>query len=392
MSQRTVYGFPETITPKRPSLIVEVLCMAIRVLVGIAVAVLSGCSAIQDRSAGSAHDGAIAPVALDATAPSQENSWPRKTGGMDQTWTTSDDSGFAAKRLGDPDRAELTPNGALLQVLSDLDLFIALSGGEVLVVDPDRFGLGESVDGRNYGGMTILASAAQPLVVRADQAAIPRSSAMPDSGRYRLIKMPGLGSLGRNHIISPGGPVLALGPNAAVEDDDLTLVFDPPVSAAGFTILTPSADGLSFVEVNVLDAEGRQLFKGQVNLERLNPDSGARYPRPGSAFWGCIAETPLIARIEIDEQDSDDACPDSNIGYAELWFAPNHGPGDLRMSPDLDGNGVVGPDDVGLYTLMRSTNPASNRWLDFNGDGVIDEGDLSAILSAIGERPIREAN
>jgi len=204
----------------------------------------------------------------------------------------------------------------LLTTFRDEGDFSAAVGEEPLLLDFDRFLAGESLDGRRFNGMTIIKGPAAPIVVEAAATWTPRSRAVRDPEHYQLTAPSG------SRVLSPGGERLAFGPDPMTEDDDLVLTFDEPVAAVAFTLLTPSADGLSFTEVNVYSADGESLFKGQVSMERSESAPGVSFPAPGIAFWGCIAKGAMISRIEIDEQDSDENCPDSNIGFGDIRFIP----------------------------------------------------------------------
>jgi hypothetical protein len=236
-------------------------------------------------------------------------------------------------------------------VLVDAQHFEGAATGPALTLNFERFAAGESLNGRRFCGMEIVGGSADPVVVNAEDTRVPPTPSLRDSANYRLCA-PG-------KVLSPGGEVLAMGPQPAIEDDDLTLLFDPPVSAVAFTLLSTSADGLSFTEVSVYSATGELLYKGQVEMGRALAPVGSAYPGPGSAFWGCIAEAG-IARIEIDEQDSDGVCPDSNIGFADIRFVP----ATAERSDDLNGDGVVDASDLAIYAeFWASDDPLQTAWL-----------------------------
>jgi len=266
-----------------------------------------------------------------------------------------------------------------LTTFRDESEFTAAVGDAALVFDFDRFQAGESLHDRWFNGMTIVGGPAEPFVVEASATWTPPSHTVADAEHYQLVAPWG------SRVLSPGGERLAFGPDPTTEDDDLVLTFDEPVSAVAFTLLTPSSDGLSFTEVNVYSVQGDLLFKGQVTMERNESMHGASFPMPGNAFWGCVTREPVIARVEIDEQDSDDACPDANIGFADIRFVPAS---DVRAS-DLDGDGLISARDMALFQwLWESPDSRAHAWLDLNGDGLIDQRDRDMMTAAVQESSV----
>jgi len=111
-------------------------------------------------------------------------------------------------------------------------------------------------------------------------------------------------------VLSPGGPELGPGPNPALESDNLTIVFDTPVSCFGFDHLSQSADGYSFTHIAVRDASGKQIYGGSV------PISGSGGGAPGGPdFWGIVSSSADIKTVEITEGDNNNQYPDCNIGF-----------------------------------------------------------------------------
>jgi hypothetical protein len=170
-------------------------------------------------------------------------------------------------------------------------------------------------------------------------------------------------------VLSPGGSFLGPGPDRAIEEDDLTLSFCPPVRAFGIDLLTQSRDGQSNVTVRVEDSNGRVLHEGGVPIGASPGYSG------GSDFWGIVCGDADIARIEFDESDSNDRFPDCNIGFDSLRIVPQPCPA------DLDGSTRVDAADSAVF--LRRYQEASKE-ADLTLDGRVDLHDLAAFIAAFG--------
>lgn len=119
------------------------------------------------------------------------------------------------------------------------------------------------------------------------------------------------------NILSPGGSVLAPGSNPAVEADWLTLEFISAVTFFGFDLLQQSADGASYVFVEVYGHNNTLLYSGRVGGLNLG---GGGAPS-GSEFWGIMTtENETIARIAFRELDGDARYPDANIGFDSFRY------------------------------------------------------------------------
>ncbi len=120
-------------------------------------------------------------------------------------------------------------------------------------------------------------------------------------------------------VLSPGGAILAPGPNPAVENDDLGIEFAMPVAAFGFDLLWQSADCCTTTTIRVFDAQDTLL--GSFDAPTPNPGAGGGVP--GAAqFWGIVSDGPGIGRILVDEMDGNDEFPDANLGFDTLRFSP----------------------------------------------------------------------
>jgi hypothetical protein len=187
------------------------------------------------------------------------------------------------------------------------------------------------------------------------------------------------------NILSPGGAFLGPGPDPDIEDDSLTLTFEPPVRAFGFDHLSQQADGLGYTRVCVIGVEGQELLCSTIDISYAAPDPD-RWPgeqgfgkthfwgTPGSAadFWGVVSAAADIRAVIITEHDDNDQNPDCNIGFDSLRYAP--GP---RRS-DWDQDGVTDSRDALAFLTEFLAGDA-----DFDGSGTTDTSDLHAFLNAL---------
>jgi hypothetical protein len=81
--------------------------------------------------------------------------------------------------------------------------------------------------------------------------------------------------------------MLGAGPNTAVEDDDLTIVFASPVSAFGFDHLSQSAYGISLTNIQVFSTTNTQLYSGTIPIQ----GSGVGGVAGDADFWGVVTRT-----------------------------------------------------------------------------------------------------
>lgn len=291
------------------------------------------------------------------------------------------------------------PQAADVVVVGNRFDFDRIGGRPPVVVDFDEMRVGDNLNAAGGAspsamdlascGVDFVAFAAPLVVVRAADTFLGLG--------YRDVREPRrhfLVATSGEQVLSPGGSELAPGPAFGLEEDDLTLVFDPPVCAVGFDLLTPSADGMSFVEVTVLDHEGRVLHAGTIATRAVAASFGEQWPPPGTDFFGVVSGERNIAAVVIDERDGNAECPDSNIGLDTLRFAP----APVGTACDVDGDGLVDGRDLVVITealgSARAWTPgaageaqsevASPLWLaaDLDRDGDVDAQDVAIWLSA----------
>lgn len=201
----------------------------------------------------------------------------------------------------------LTANGGLAG-------FNAAAGSPAVSINFDSIAAGTNVGGTTISGITFNALGSPLIVVN--------GNATTTSGVYSGAPNPATNKLfptsGAN-VLSPGGTTLGPGPDGAIENDDLELIFVTPLGAFGFDHLSQSADGNGFTTITVFNQANAPIFSGGIPISNLG-GGGA----PGGAdFWG-IATTgaDLIGRIVINEDDGNNVFPDNNIGFDTFRFAP----------------------------------------------------------------------
>lgn len=196
---------------------------------------------------------------------------------------------------------------AVITVFSrDLAGFDAAAGAPPVVVDFDATVPGTDIGGQTLGGVQFLAGNAPLIVVRGvDTVTVAGGfTGIVDADTNKLPATSG------ENVLSPGGVVLGPGPDAAVEDDDVTMLFSPPVASVGFDHLSQSSDGFGFTSIEVRDQFDTVLYSGPIPISDLG-GGGA----PGGAdFFGVVSDAADIAKIVIDEGDDNAGFPDSNIG------------------------------------------------------------------------------
>lgn len=301
-----------------------------------------------------------------------------------------------AKSLGPVEASESGADvaSAEVRIFSDRRMFDGIGGRPPVVVDFDDLAPGgdlgvargarDTLDNVAPGGIEFVAGMAPLIVVRGSDTFLgPGYVDVRQPSRHRLVPTSG------ERLLSPGGEELAAGPTAALEDDDITLVFDPPVSAVGFDLLTPSADGMSFVDVAVIAIDGRVLHAGRVATRGLAAGPGGQWPPPSDDFFGVVSAANDIALVVLDELDQDPVCPDSNIGIDTIAFAP----APTGRAGDLDGDGDIDGDDVAILRAQLGARCAQSStvvdrpwWLaaDLDRDGDVDEHDMAILLAGFG--------
>ncbi len=199
---------------------------------------------------------------------------------------------------------------------SGLAGFNSAAGNPPVSIDFDSISPGTDIGGLTIAGVTFTASSggAPLLVVNGNATFTPGGfSGVIDPNTNKLFPTSG------QNVLSPGGTNLGPGPNAAIENDDLELIFGEPLSAFGFDHLSQSADGASYTHIKVFNQTNALIYAGLIPISNFG-GGGA----PGGAdFFGMIATAgDLISRIVIDEQDANELYPDSNIGFDTFRFVP----------------------------------------------------------------------
>ena len=199
--------------------------------------------------------------------------------------------------------------------------FNAAAGNPPVSIDFDSIALNTDIGGSTIAGITFNAPAggAALIVVEGDATFTPSGfSNAPNTSTNKLFPTSG------QNVLSPGGLTLGPGPNNAVENDDLELVFQQPLSAFGFDHLSQSADGASYTSIQVFNQTNSLLFSGTIPISSTGGG--------GADFWGATTTgSDLIGRILIDEKDGDANYPDSNIGFDTFRFTSVPEPSSLAI-------------------------------------------------------------
>lgn len=204
---------------------------------------------------------------------------------------------------------------------NDARAFSAAAGTVPAVIDFDRIVPGTDIGGSTFSGVTFRPRGSRLLVVRGSDTVTDPAEfwfGCPPTNVATNKLLATSGAL----VLSPGGTRLAAGAPGAtaarpvspadaalLQNDDLELVFAPPVSAVGFDLLYQALDGNSYVGITVYGRQGETLFA-------RSPIPATNRVRSGGAeFVGFTSSAANIARIVIDEHDDDNICPDSNVGF-----------------------------------------------------------------------------
>jgi hypothetical protein len=199
------------------------------------------------------------------------------------------------------------------EFFGDVAGFDAASSGAPVRVGFDHVRSGTDVSGRRLRGARFSAGAgeaAAPIVVSAADTFTPPGFESPvpfDPADNTLPATSG------RRVLSPGGARLGPGPDPAVEDDDLVVSFDRPVTAVGFDVLFQSLDCCSFVSVTLTDPSGAVIAEYDP-IPTGQPEGAVASPG-GAVFVGFTASAPRIATLVVDEYDANAVFPDANIGY-----------------------------------------------------------------------------
>jgi hypothetical protein len=277
-------------------------------------------------------------------------------------------------------------------VCLSIDDFDRAAGAPPVVISFDDLPCNTALEGQSLCGVAFQMINAPLEVVCADDTFTPHGFQSAEHPGQSLLRATS-GSM----LLSPGGTTLAPGPNPSVEDDDIIMIFNPPVACIGFDHLSQYADGKSYTQVQVIADDASVLYQGTIEIgsgrwliehgeQRLigsidsPPQDG---PEHTVDFWGFVSTMCNIREVRIDETDDNDVCPDSNIGIDSIRFAPFP---TTCGSGDITGDGSVDSADIErLVHQFGSADPKKGQrveWsaADFNRDGTIDSADLLALL------------
>jgi len=237
-------------------------------------------------------------------------------------------------------------SAAVVEFAQDLSGFTAAAGSSAVAVDFEDQADGADIGGQTIGGATFNAIGSPLIVVDADSTVSSGLYQQPFNATNKLV--------GGGRVLSPGGATLSAGPDAAVENDDLQLVFDEPVGFVGFDHLSQRADGQSFTRVAVIGTGGDTLLDTIIAISSLPAGEDGIVPG-GVDFWGIVSDANDIASITFDEVDDDGSAPDDNIGYDSFRFgalAASPPPPDGILIP-LPAALLTTPFMLGVAELMR---------------------------------------
>lgn len=288
------------------------------------------------------------------------------------------------RAAGFPNRPDLVEEMVCTRLID----FNDRGGQPPMVVDFDNLPPGIDLSDCSMCGVVFAAKNAPLIVVRGDETYTPAGFSDLCNASFCQLR-----ATSGDQLLSPGGLSLAPGPQAALEDDDLTLIFDPPVSAVGFDHLSQHADGLSYTHVEVVAVDGTVLYSGMIPVSGGHEMFGKRLVElsaepdddgdPYTDFWGFVSNAVNIREVRIDERDDNNVCPDSNIGIDSLRFSP----APCGAEGDIDGDGVVTPNDARLLVDQwgehNPITPMGPQWAagDLNRDGKVDATDLMMLMS-----------
>ncbi len=204
---------------------------------------------------------------------------------------------------------EVPSAGALptITFYNNLTEFNTAAGSPPVVVNFDDIAPGTDITNQTINGVTFktnLQTVSAPLiVVKANDTYTSDGFSPAGNANNTLFATSG------SNVLSPGGIILGPGPNATLENDDLTLIFANPVASVGFDVLFQSLDGSSYTSVAVLDASDNILYQGTISIP-AKPNSVG-----GAVFVGFVSNSTNIAKIVVDDKDGNASYPDANIGF-----------------------------------------------------------------------------
>jgi hypothetical protein len=227
-------------------------------------------------------------------------------------------------------------SAAVVEFTQDLSGFTAAAGSSSVTVGFDDQANGTDIGGQTLGGGATFNAIGSPLiVVDASTTASGGGSAEPSNATNKLTATSGA------NVLSPGGALLGVGPDPAVENDDVQLVFDQPVGFVGVDHLSQRADGQGFTRVEVFGSDGSTLLNTIIPISNLPAGEDGIIPG-GADFWGVVSDANDIASITFDEVDEDDTAPDNNVGYDSFRFG---------TVGDVNPPGVTMPLPAALFTM-----------------------------------------
>jgi hypothetical protein len=226
--------------------------------------------------------------------------------------------------------------------------FNGAAGNPPITIHFDSIAANTNITGATIAGVSFNAPGAPLIVVQGNATFTPEGEffgSAQNANNNRLFPTTAA------NVLSPGGLELGAGNDPGIENDDLELIFQQPVSAFGFDHLSQSADGFSFTNISLFNQSNMLLFSGAVSISNLGPP----YLSPGGAdFWGATTTGgDLIARILIDEFDNDANFPDSNIGFDTFRFSQP-----LAQVPEPTSLVIFG---VGAITCLAARVPSLLR-------------------------------
>ena len=198
-----------------------------------------------------------------------------------------------------------------IDVTAGLDLRIYDSP---ILIDFESAPLGPFPSGKTLQGVRFEFPGSPGEIVLSSATRTPERafSRVIDASRYTLKSPSG------PHVLSPGGALLGPGPDPAVEEDHLTLHFDPPVRGAWISVLMQSLDGRSHVDVRATLEDGRT---DRVTLQ-IPRYASTSLDLSGHIMTGLRAPDSPLVRLEFIESDADAQFADCNIGYDGLYVLP----------------------------------------------------------------------
>jgi hypothetical protein len=186
---------------------------------------------------------------------------------------------------------------------------------------------------------------------------------------------PGLPPSTQPNLLSPGGSDISTCSDPLVDNDDLQIVFMPPVSSFGVDVVFKSPDGASYVGIRILDGTGSTIAESSfIPMSHL----------VGSAqFVGVVSDAADIATVQIDEYDDNCSNPDEHVGYDSVVVSITNAP------PIANAGGPYTVAEGGSVALdaSASSDPdgdtLSYSW-DLDGDGRFETTGSTPALSAAG--------